>query len=133
MVCGCSLWMNLASCCGSAFCSVSKLASSEPSVFTSRSTSFLGVLRAEGVHQHFLGVIDAALEDVVVGHRHLVELFEHRLGLFVADGSDARHLVADDLHFLFVHLPQDLAADLIAEDDHAEWRLCGCRVHWQCR
>ena len=70
---------------------------------------FSGVLRAEGVHEHFLRIVDAALEHVVVGHRHLVELFENALGLIVADGGDARHLVADGLHFFFVHLPQDLA------------------------
>ncbi len=57
----------------------------------------------------FLRVVDAALEHVVVRHRHLVELFENALGLVVADGGDARHLVADGLHFFFVHLPQDLA------------------------
>lgn len=38
MVCGCSLWMNFASCWGSAFCNASKAAESLPMVLTSRST-----------------------------------------------------------------------------------------------
>ncbi len=43
MVWGCSLWMNFASCWGSAFCSASKAAVSLPRVFTSRSTSLRAV------------------------------------------------------------------------------------------
>src|ERR1039457_2948187 len=38
MVCGCSLWMNFASCCGSAFCRASKEAASAPSALVSRSS-----------------------------------------------------------------------------------------------
>jgi hypothetical protein len=37
-VCGCSEWMNLASCCGSAFWRASKLAASVPMVFINRSS-----------------------------------------------------------------------------------------------
>ena len=50
MVCGCSLWMNLASCCGSAFWRASKEAASVPSAFVSRSSSRLAVVRLEGAH-----------------------------------------------------------------------------------
>ena len=41
MVWGCSLWMNLASCCGSVLRSASKLSVSLPSVFIRRSSIFL--------------------------------------------------------------------------------------------
>ncbi len=82
-----------------------------------------GMLRAKGRHQHFLGVIDAALEHVLAGHGHLVELFENGLGLVVADGSDPRDFLADGLHLFFVHLPQNLAADLIPQNDHQNGRL----------
>jgi hypothetical protein len=75
---------------------------------------FSGVLGAEGVIEHLLGVVDAALEHVVVGHRHLVELFEDVLGLIVADGGDARHLVPDGLHLFLVQLAQDFGAGLVA-------------------
>ena len=51
-------------------------------------------------------------------HRHLVELFQNGLGLVVADGGDAGDFAADGLHFFFVQLAQDLAADLIAQNDH---------------
>ncbi len=79
---------------------------------------FSRVLRPERAHEHLFRVVDAALEHVIVGHRHLVELFENSFSLVVADGGDARHFVADGLHFFFVHLPQDIGGDLVSQDDH---------------
>ena len=67
MVCGCSLWMNLASCCGSAFWMASKDAASAPSAFVQTVQQAFGVIRLEGAQQQLAGVIDAAASDVIAG------------------------------------------------------------------
>ena len=69
MVCGCSLWMNLASCCGSAFCKASKLAMSRARCVGHQPVQqLISVLGPEGIDQDLPRVVDAAFQHVVPRH-----------------------------------------------------------------
>ena len=80
-------------------------------------------IRAEGADQDLAGVVQAALEHVVVRDGHLVELLEDRFGLFVSDLGDARDLAADFLNLLLVELLENLGAGLVSQDHQQNGRL----------
>ncbi len=62
----------------------------------------LGVVRLEGAHEQFAGVIDTTARDVIAGIGDVVKLFENRLRLLRRNGGQLGHFAADLLDFLFV-------------------------------
>jgi len=71
---------------------------------------FLGAARAHGRFQGLARVFDAALEDVFLGHGHLMEFFQHALAGLGRDTVQAGDFGGEDFHILLVEALEDLRA-----------------------
>ena len=106
--------MNFASCCGSAFCSTSKLAISVAiGLALDRANGRLS--RAEGTVEHLPRVVDSALNDILLSYDHLVELFQNYFRLRGTQMLHLRDSLADALHFLLVQMLQYFGAVVFSQ------------------
>src|ERR1019366_2619560 len=77
MVCGCSLWMNFASCWGSAFWMASKEAASAPRALVRRSSRRLAWSGSKARRRSLRAKSMPPRRHVIAGVGHVVELFEY--------------------------------------------------------
>ena len=87
----------------------------------------VGLAGAERPLEDFLGVLDAALVDVLEGDRALVGLGDDRVALVDRDGRDFRDLEDDRFDFVLTQELEDRRRDLQAERDHENGGLLGAR------
>ncbi len=73
--------------------------------------------------QHFAGVVDSALDHVVLCDGHLVGFLQDGFGVAAGDRSELGDFPADAVHLVLGHLLENLAADLIAQQHHQNGRL----------
>ena len=132
MVCGCSPWRNLASCWGSAFCSESSLLALSSWARLTASSMRARALRAECLDEQALGILGAALRDVLLGDGQIVVLVQDRGGLGGIDGAHVGDLLGHLLQLGFVQVVEDQAGDLLAQQNQENGGLADARVR-SCR
>ncbi len=106
IVCGCSLWMKLSSCLASVCLRKSKGVTRRK--LRQAADDLVGAVVAQRVLQDVPGVVHAALHDVLLGHRQVVELEQDLLLQVGVDLLEVGDLERDFLDLVLGHQLEQL-------------------------